>query len=574
MTAEDSPPAPARPWFASFTVRLSFLFGILIAILALIGVRVWQTSDHFVVDNDWVEHTLKVENQAQMVLARLGSSQAAAVAYAVSGAPARLIEFNQEAPKLDEDLRVLANLVADNPEQGVHAHQLAALVLARRDLLANAVALRQQSHALPPLPEIGTDDIRAVVAATLAAEDKLLVLRHAEAAHTISLTRSLTTAAVLTSAIFLAFTFWLTRRNYAYQKRNQQKLTDSHRQAHDALLETRRLSDSMQRLAQFGELLQSCRTMDEVRDGVPIALGGLLPEVAGRLALLNASQNLLAIGAHWGQHGIIAESVFAPEDCWALRRGQTYPLAGADGAFVCKHVHWPNPDMPDARYLCVPLAAQGEMIGVVTFDAVRPLDATERRLATAASEQLALALANLRLQDTLRTQSIRDPLTGLFNRRYLEVSLERELVRAGRRSLPLAVLMLDLDHFKRFNDTYGHDAGDALLVQFAEVLKRCTRSEDIACRYGGEEFTVILLESDVETACKRAEQIRAATAEMAVEHRKQKLGRVSVSIGVAMFPADGQVSADLQRRADSALYQAKKTGRDRVVTADATVIDY
>ena len=324
----------------------------------------------------------------------------------------------------------------------------------------------------------------------------------------------------------------------------------------------------MQRLAQLSETLQSCRTIDELRAGVPTALSGLLPGIGGRLTLLNPSQNLLAIGAHWGNHGFLAESIFPPEDCWGLRRGQAYPPAGVVGGFVCKHVHWPNSELAEASYICIPMAAQGEMIGVLTLDAVRAIDATERGLGIAASEQLALALANLRLQETLRTQSIRDPLTTLFNRRYLEVSLERELARAERRSLPLAVLMLDLDHFKQFNDTYGHDAGDALLTEFAEVLKRTTRSEDIACRYGGEEFTVILLESDADAARNRAEQIRVATAAMAVEHRHQKLGRVSVSIGIALFPQDARTVEDLLRRADTALYQAKNTGRDRIVCAD------
>ena len=223
--------------------------------------------------------------------------------------------------------------------------------------------------------------------------------------------------------------------------------------------------------------------------------------------------------------------------------------------------------MPNAGYVCIPLAAQGEMMGVLTLDGERAPEAAERRLATAAGEQIALALANLRLQETLRTQSIRDPLTGLFNRRYLEVSLERELLRAARRSQPLAVLMLDIDHFKRFNDTHGHEAGDALLSQFAEVLKRTIRAEDIACRYGGEEFTVVLLEADAQSAWQRAENIRAAIAEMSVVHHQRQLELVTVSIGLAMFPLDAASREDLLRRADAALYAAKKFGRDRVVAA-------
>ncbi len=568
MSAAIENPVPARPRSTSITGRLSLLFGVLITILAVIGVRVWQVSDLFVAENEWVAHTLEVKSSTQAILARLGRIQAAGIVYAATGTPLRLAEFARESPQLDDDLRVLADLTADNPSQIVHARDFAATVRARRELVAAAVAARQRLEKMPPLPDSGTDDVYLGAKRLLAVEDSLLIERRKAAEHTTRLTRVLTALALSLSAAFLALTFWLMRTTYRRQQRDQATLRDSHEQLSAALLQTQRLGDSMQRLQQFGELLQTCRNLDELREGVPTALAGVLPDVGGRLALLNPSQNLLAIGAHWGEHGLLAESVFAPEDCWALRRGSAYPLAGVSGSFVCKHMHWPNLDQPGASYLCIPLVAQGEMIGVLTLDASRTLDATERRLGMAAAEQLALALANLRLQDTLRTQSIRDPLTSLFNRRYLEVSLERELVRAERRSLSLAVLMLDLDQFKRFNDTFGHDAGDALLAQFAEVLRRSTRSEDIACRYGGEEFTAILLESGTDAARKRAEQIRVATAAMQVEHRQQKLGRVTVSIGIAIFPQDARSSEELLRRADAALYQAKNLGRDRIVCAE------
>jgi diguanylate cyclase (GGDEF)-like protein len=180
---------------------------------------------------------------------------------------------------------------------------------------------------------------------------------------------------------------------------------------------------------------------------------------------------------------------------------------------------------------------------------------------------LSLALCNLRLQESLRIQSIRDPLTSLYNRRYLEESLEREVVRCGRRNLPMAVMMIDIDHFKRFNDAHGHDGGDALLVQFAALLQAHCRGEDIACRFGGEEFTLIIPETSTETAMARAEQIRAAAENLRVTYQKSQLSPVSVSIGVAGFPKDGQHGDDLIHSADVALYRAKHEGRNRVVAA-------
>jgi diguanylate cyclase (GGDEF)-like protein len=183
------------------------------------------------------------------------------------------------------------------------------------------------------------------------------------------------------------------------------------------------------------------------------------------------------------------------------------------------------------------------------------------------SEHLSLALANLKLRETLRTQSIRDPLTGLFNRRYMEESLERELRRAERRGHPVGVIMIDLDHFNHFNNTFGHQAGDALLQAFGELLRTRVRSEDIACRYGGEEFTLIMPEAPPEIVLQRAEQLREEVRELRVNLRGQALGMVTASMGVAVFPTDAGVGSELIREADRALYLAKEAGRDRVVGA-------
>ena len=180
------------------------------------------------------------------------------------------------------------------------------------------------------------------------------------------------------------------------------------------------------------------------------------------------------------------------------------------------------------------------------------------------AEHVALALSNLKLHETLRSQSIRDPLTGLFNRRFMEESLVREVLRAARNQGPLGVIMIDLDGFKSFNDTFGHDAGDTLLREFGFLLRNNIRAEDIACRYGGEEFTLILPEATLEATLERAEQIREEIKRLKVLHRDQDLGQVTVSLGVAVFPNHGTTGEALLRAADTALYRAKIDGRDRV----------
>jgi diguanylate cyclase (GGDEF)-like protein len=171
------------------------------------------------------------------------------------------------------------------------------------------------------------------------------------------------------------------------------------------------------------------------------------------------------------------------------------------------------------------------------------------------------------LREVLRTQSIRDPLTNLYNRRYMEESLDRELSRAVRKHTPLSLMLIDVDHFKRFNDTFGHEAGDIVLRSLGHLLQSQLRSEDIVCRFGGEEFVVILPDAPLDGARQRGEQLREATKELITEFRGQTLGRVTLSIGISTFPAHGGTGATLVEAADAALYRAKKEGRDCVVLA-------
>jgi diguanylate cyclase (GGDEF)-like protein len=253
-------------------------------------------------------------------------------------------------------------------------------------------------------------------------------------------------------------------------------------------------------------------------------------------------------------------------------------VEGPGSHLVCRHVGTPAP----AAYVCVPLMAQSTALGVLHLvegardgahdprpeSGLGPHHVLARRqLAFTVADQLALALSNLRLQETLRDQAIRDPLTGLFNRRYMEESLDRELRRAQRRHAALGVIMIDIDHFKRFNDTFGHGAGDTLLREMGAMLQRHTRAEDIACRYGGEEFALILLEASEDDTEERARVLRHEAANLHVEYGHQPLGHITISLGVAVFPGHGSTAETLLRSADAALYRAKASGRDRVMMA-------
>jgi diguanylate cyclase (GGDEF)-like protein/PAS domain S-box-containing protein len=179
----------------------------------------------------------------------------------------------------------------------------------------------------------------------------------------------------------------------------------------------------------------------------------------------------------------------------------------------------------------------------------------------------ALVLNNAQLREALREQSIRDPLTGLFNRRYLEEALKQQLSRVSRTLHPLGVIMLDIDHFKQVNDTYGHAMGDALLRELGQLLISHVRAEDIACRYGGEEFIVIMPDASLVVTQERAEFLRQAIRTLRIQHGGLLLEGVTLSLGVAIYPQHGQTKDDVLRAADGALYGAKQAGRDRVVVA-------
>jgi diguanylate cyclase (GGDEF)-like protein/PAS domain S-box-containing protein len=336
------------------------------------------------------------------------------------------------------------------------------------------------------------------------------------------------------------------------------------------LEELKRRSERAAMLARMGELLQSCVSREEV---CAAALGyapKIFSTVPGAMALLDASRNIAEVIGSWGDCYVPA-AVFEPASCWALRTGHPHLVLAGDSTAPCAHA-----TKVKNTYLCAPIMAQGETLGTVHFQAtdVAPqMDASELSFKTTFAAQVGLSIANIRLREALRTQSVRDALTGLYNRRYLEETLEREMRRAARAAQSLGILMIDLDHFKKFNDTYGHDAGDVVLRETGASLTKGIRAEDFVCRFGGEEFVVILPTADPETSRARAERLRTKMRELTIMYQGKSLGIITISVGVAAFPAHGMSPRELMGAADAALYEAKRGGRDRVVVASAPVMD-
>ncbi len=327
--------------------------------------------------------------------------------------------------------------------------------------------------------------------------------------------------------------------------------------------ELKQRNEEISLLSEMSALLHSCANVADAYQIIAYHLGQLFPDTSGALFADLQAQQMFDAVLTWGD-GMLAERVFLVEDCWALRRGRPYTFGGTGVNLRCRHLA----DQVISGLHCIPMVAHSELIGILHFSKVDgTFTPVQQRLAQMVADTVVLALANLKLRETLQIQSTSDVLTQLFNRRYMEQALVQLVTQAKRLQYPLALLMLDIDHFKQFNDTYGHEAGDAILRHMGQLLLSHVRKDDVACRYGGEEFVVILAIATLEVALQRAEDLRAKIAASTPHFNGAALGPISASLGVAVFPMHGSTSEALFRAVDAALYAAKDAGRNRVCVA-------
>ena len=352
------------------------------------------------------------------------------------------------------------------------------------------------------------------------------------------------------------------------QKRADAALIEANKGLERSLAQIERTHQDFTQLSAFSSYLQACPDLEAAL----ACIAGFAPQLftgsAGAVYLLDETRQQLVQRVRWGLSAQVRLQ-FPPGECWALRRGQPNRMETGRNALPCPHLCTEHAQ-PEAA-ICLPLTAQASAFGLVYLEphSADMADGADLRyrLALAWAEDIGLALANLRLRDTLRQQSIRDPLTGLFNRRHMNDVIGREFARARREGSQVAVALVDIDHFKRINDRHGHDVGDLVLVQVAHTIEAQVRQGDIVCRFGGEEFVVILPDITQESALERAEQVRAAVAALDFRGGDPPVGQVTVSLGVAMYPQHGDKEGELVRAADAALYRAKESGRDRVMLA-------
>lgn len=347
------------------------------------------------------------------------------------------------------------------------------------------------------------------------------------------------------------------------EKLAHEQLQETNIQLKFSLSSLERHASDLTTLNELNEGLQSCLNGEEAFEVVEHTLSRLNLGTGGALAVHRSATQELEVVAQWGDGGGLLHS-FAGNMCWGVRRGQRHIVRQAVDGPLCKHFEQQN----TSPSICSPLLVLGENLGLLCVRAHSDASDYEweriNHLAAMVAESLKLALSNVRLRETLHDQAIRDPLTGLLNRRYLDETLGREISRAQRERRPLSIVMLDLDHFKAVNDTWGHEAGDAVLSHLAATLRNHLRMSDLACRFGGEEFVVVMPGASLREARERIEELAGHVRTEAIVHGSMHLPPVTFSAGLVQVGIHGCAAEQLLRSADQALYAAKEAGRDCV----------
>ncbi len=363
-------------------------------------------------------------------------------------------------------------------------------------------------------------------------------------------------------------------REQVVQRQNAESaLLQAHREVIVRANEVEHTTSQVRHLAEMSDLLQSCGSSEEAHQVAQRALQQFFPEESGVVYRSDQPGGSLETFASWNNANLMSNESFEPQQCWALRRGRPHAIGADSAAIKCAHVK----DRKQGGSICIPMVGQGQSFGIFHLawigadSAQHPHSREDReKLATAVADIIALAVSNVRLREALKDQTIRDPLTGLYNRRYLEDSLHCEVCRARRSRGSIGIIVIDIDNFKQFNDSFGHPMGDQLLRALGAYLKLQIRPEDIPSRYGGEEFTLVLPGASREIVNDRAEKLRKGFRNLPLNFGVglvDAVETISLSLDVAVFPEHGETANGVLNAAERALYEAKKRGKDRVMFA-------
>lgn len=342
------------------------------------------------------------------------------------------------------------------------------------------------------------------------------------------------------------------------------------RREHKAKQELENANREIGLIASLMQQLQGCNEEKQIFTLLKKIMGELFPGTNGGFYMLNTQGTELSCMGVWG-NPLSIPGMFKSHSCFAIQECQMRCVSHSSKSDArCDHAA-----SSQKSYICMPLLNRGQRIGSIYLEAASEEDFSESlikhytKLLTSVADTISLTVSNLRLKDSLKDLSIRDPLTGLYNRRYMEEGLEREIDRARRIGRSIAVVLLDVDHFKKINDQYGHEAGDIVLKHVADLMKDFRSGSDIVCRFGGEEFVLILPDMSPQNLSDRMNTLKHNIEKMKITYRGEQLPVTTASIGIACFPEDGMDRDALLRSADLAMYRAKQNGRNRIEWSNA-----
>ncbi len=536
------------------------------------------------------EQSYRILDRITHLRALVSDLDSGARGYVVTGENQLREPFHATFQKIIANVRELQQLSDGNAGRQERLRQLCPMLAQKLSLTERIIELRQFQGFEAAADLIGSKDEKK------AAEEIAGLLSELEQAELSALAEQQTPPGKATRAILwilaagsgliagaFAVSFFRSRHEAAAHRLGsseaggtrpqEESLRLTNEQLLKSIVQLQHRASELVKLHRTSDLLHSSITAIEVYRVVAQSMPEVLPSLGGAMLLLDSSHAQMHNVATWGEIPP-GQATIPVEECWALRRGREYISNGHEPGLECVH-----PCRPEARgFACLPLIAHGQTFGVLHLEEpptlpIEPVPFRDRlpdstlQTAMTVADQIALALASLKNRETLQQQAARDPLTQLFSRGYMESELERQLRRAARNGRTVAVALLGLDHFKRFNESLGLAAGDSMLRNVGSLIADRVRREDTTCRFGGDQFALILPEASLETMRERSEALRRQVKQVKVQVRQEFLGAVTLSAGVAAFPEHGDSAEAILRAAGRALHKAKSEGRDRVAVA-------
>jgi diguanylate cyclase (GGDEF)-like protein len=524
----------------------------------------YSAASHLQFSREWIEHSQTIVSNLQLESQRIDRIEPAIELYQLTHDQDKFHTAETNSIALYSNSLDLQQLLKDDPAQTQHAkgltNQAATLVTAIKSLTPQS-----------PVPTLQLLDCRETLSLMQEAQREHLRQRTDQTHDEVLRSQILSLSFTLFSLVIVIVLFGFLIRDVRHRQRYQKQLSNANDKLGGTIRALERRAREAALLTASRNELQLCVNPLQAQQSVARSLHQLLPGTAGSICLINNSRQMVEITAAWSNPTELL-NCFSPEACCGLRSGRVRWRRPGHSEVHCSHFTAVLPDY----YVCLPLAAQGETLGIVYVECpsagIAAMVESQSDPLHEMIEMASMAIAGLNLRSRLEHQSIRDGLTGLFNRHFLEIALDRELRRVIRKQKPIAVLMIDVDHFKKFNDTFGHEAGDQVLRKVAGTLQQAVRSEDLVCRYGGEEFVIILPEISLEGALEKADVLRRRIAEISLHSQGEGLREITISVGIAVYPQHAESPELLLRASDRALYEAKHQGRNCVIVADQAAL--